>query len=261
MAIDWAAAETLLALGICPIGIADLGGFLRSFPGTLPACSIADLGSTWEPNLELIDRMGPALIYISPWNALAQAAVEDIAPVRISPIYAGKGRPLETARSFAEQIHSDFPQASDPGALAALENRHDRLRGVCAETREQPVLIVNLHGSGRFANVYGGSSMAGNVLEHIGMQNAWTERTNGFGFARIGIERLVEIKAASIVVIDQGEQTARALRILDASAIWKAVPVVRSGKTHLSPPLSIFGGLATAVNFAEWLVGALGRDG
>ena len=258
IAVDWAAAETLVMLGVCPIGIADLDGFRRSFPGSLPDRPVADLGSNWEPNLELIDRMHPARIYISPWNALSQSSLSRIAPVHINPIYAGDGRPLDKALSFARQIDSDFP-AIDINLLQAVEIRLESTRGLFAKTSRRQVLILNLHGSGRFANIYGGTSLAGNVLEHLGLENAWTAPTNGFGFARIGVDRLIEATEASIVIIGQGEQTSRALQQLQDSAIWKAVPAVQARRLHHSPPLSIFGGLASAVSFAEWAAGSLAR--
>lgn len=258
VAVDWAAAETLLMLGVSPIGIADLNGFHRSFPGGFPARPIADLGSSWEPNLELIDRMHPALIYISPWNALSQSALSSIAPVRISPIYANGGLPMDKAWAFARQVDQEFTRASQ-NTLPVLERRLESMRGLFLNAPGRAVLIVNLHVSGRFANVYSRTSLAGNVLAHLGLENTWREPTNGFGFARIGVDRLIEATDASIVIIGQGEQTSRALQALKDSAIWKAIPAVRAGRLHQSPPLSIFGGLASALSFAEWAAGSFAR--
>lgn len=255
VAVDWAAAETLLMLGISPIGIADLGGFRRSFPGRFPVRPIVDLGSNWEPNLELIERMGPKLIYISPWNALSQSMLSSIAPVHISPIYTGGGLPIDKALSFARQIDLNSAPTSN-NALPVMEQRLDRMRDVCAKAPRRSVLILNLHGSGRFANIHGRTSLAGSVLDYLGLENDWREPTNGFGFARIGLDRLFEAPDASVVIIGQGEQTSRALQALAVSAIWNAIPAVRMGRLHFAPPLSIFGGLASAVSFAEWAAGS-----
>ena len=261
VAIDWAAAETLLTLGLCPAGIADIRGFLASFGETAGPCSSADLGSPWEPNLELLDRMRPTVIYISPWNALSQSVLSEIAPIRISPVYDGTGQPLERALVFARQMLADFPETAKADVIAGLQQRLAAVGNHFGNGSQPQVLIVNLHGSGRFANVYGTTSMTGNVIAHLGLSNAWTEGTNGFGFARIGIERLIDTADASIIVVGQGEQTRRALQTVQRSAVWQAIPAVRQQRLFQSPPVSLFGGLASATQFAEWVARSLPRQG
>lgn len=261
VAVDWAAAETLVTAGIEPIGIADLQGFRETFPGAAIAASVAELGSRWEPNLELVEWLQPTLIYLASWSGMARPLLERIAPVEVCDIYGTAGDPLANALAFADRVLRTFPAAPDAGAVRSLQralvSSKDRLRDLSGRR----FLLLGLHGSGRFANVYGAGSLPGSVLAHLGLENGWTARTNGFGFANIGIEALIDRAESRIVLIDQGAQTRRALRVLEKSAIWQAVPAVREGRILLSEPLSIFGGIASAARFADWLSATVLRDG
>ncbi|ATN36715.1 hypothetical protein ACO34A_23290 (plasmid) [Rhizobium sp. ACO-34A] len=249
-AIDWAAAETLVAIGIMPVAIADLEGFRASF-SHLPAMDeTIDLGSTWEPNLELLDRLKPDAIYLPSWSGLSRPQLEQIAPVLLCDIHGRGGDPIYSAKQFAKSVLVDFPGNSGENAIQQLEKRLARLRGAA---RRQPVFLLNLRSSNRFVNVYAAGSLPDSALTHVGLQNAWQEPVNGFGFASIGAEKLVQASDASIVILNQNDRTAEMLARLNDNIIWTAIPAVRASRIHISPPVSVFGGLVSAASFSEWL--------
>jgi ABC-type Fe3+-hydroxamate transport system substrate-binding protein len=249
-AIDWAAAETLIAIGITPVAIADLGGFRASFSHLPEMNGTVDLGSTWEPNLELLDRLKPDAIYLPAWSSLSLAQLSDIAPVRLCDIHGTGGDPTERALRFAESLLVDFPSPSGEATIRQLDERLAQLAG---KAKPQPVFLLNLRSSNRFVNVYAGGSLPGSALMHVGLQNAWQGPVNGFGFASIGTEKLLQASDVSIVILNQNDRTAEMLARLNDSIFWSAIPAVRAGKIHVSPPVSVFGGLVSATTFAEWL--------
>lgn len=188
---------------------------------------------------------------------MSRPLLERIAPVEVCDIYGTGGDPLAQAVSFADRVLKTFPDAPGREVLSGLQRAlgasKDRLRA----TSDRRFLLVGLHGSGRFANIYGASSLPGSILAHLGLKNGWQAGTNSFGFANIGIEALIDVTESEIVLIDQGAQTRRALKVLAKSAIWQAVPMVRDGRNLMSEPLSIFGGIVSAARFADWLSTAL----
>lgn len=250
-AIDWAAAETLISIGIVPAAIADIGGFRSSFSHLPEMRETLDLGSVWEPNLELLDRLKPDLIYLASWSGLARKQLETIAPVRLCDIYGTSGDPIAKARAFAHGLQAAFPQSPKLNEIARLDERLSFFR---SSLRPREIFILNLRGNNRFVNVYSTGSLPGSALTYVGLQNAWQGKVNGFGFAAIGIEKLIEAPESAIIILDQKDQTARLLSALSENAIWRSLPAVRSGRVHVSPPVSIFGGLASATTFSEWLV-------
>ena len=83
LSLDWAAAETAQALGVTPVGMAQLADY-RIWSGGMPMpSSVVDVGLRMEPNLELIARLKPDLILIAPIQQGMQPLLQRIAPVRI----------------------------------------------------------------------------------------------------------------------------------------------------------------------------------
>jgi iron complex transport system substrate-binding protein len=144
----------------------------------------------------------------------------------------------------------DFPDAAEKNVIQKLS---ERLARVKATVKSEPVFLLNLRSTNRFVNVYAAGSLPGSALMHVGLENASQETVNGFGFASIGVERLLQVPNASIVILNQNARTAEMLSRLDDNIFWRASPAVHAGKVHVSPPVSVFGGLTSATAFAEWL--------
>src|SRR5690606_41021463 len=96
-ALEWASAETLIALAIAPVGVADIEGYRRWVvePG-LPAGTV-DLGLRTEPNLELLRWLSPDLLTTVPGYASGSPWLERIAPILPFEIYTERGTPYESA--------------------------------------------------------------------------------------------------------------------------------------------------------------------
>ncbi|MGB3760615.1 MAG: ABC transporter substrate-binding protein, partial [Rivularia sp. (in: cyanobacteria)] len=62
VALGWVYVEDLLALGIQPVGVADIEGY-QKFVNIQPqlAASVVDVGTRAEPNLEAIAQLEPDL--------------------------------------------------------------------------------------------------------------------------------------------------------------------------------------------------------
>lgn len=63
IALEWVYAENLLALGIQPVGVADIQGY-KQYVNVQPSLteSVVDVGTRQEPNLEAIAQLKPDLI-------------------------------------------------------------------------------------------------------------------------------------------------------------------------------------------------------
>lgn len=257
IALDWASAETLFALGVRPVAITDRDRFVAANPD-LVEHPVLDLGPPWEPNLELIDALSPSVIYTSNYTRLVEPKLRQIAPVIVSDLHGGRIDQIARCAAFARRIVEDPRTFAESAKLVALEAVLTDTEMRLASDEAPSVLCIFPHGNGRFVNVFGPNSFAGNVMRYVGLKNAWTAPTNANGFDYVGIERLAVIEGAHLVVLGDGRGVDRALKALDASPLWHSNDAVRRGAITVFPNVAMYGALPTAARFSRQLVETLG---
>lgn len=253
VALDWASSETLISLGLIPLGITERDRFVEAYPEFPETAAIQDLGAPWEPNLELIDVLSPSVIYTSSYTRLVEPQLRRIADVVVSDLHGGRVDQVERCIAFAASLVERFPAQANAGRLAEMQKAWERCRNRLAASAP-PVLCVFLHSNGRFANAFGPNSFAGNIMAHVGLRNAWPGPTNSNGFDYVGIEALAAAPTRHMIVLGNGQGTVRALRTLDKSALWRAIPAVQASGVRVFPDIAMYGAFPTAVRFASLLV-------
>jgi len=91
---DWALAETLLALGIPPIGVVAANDWSRFVVEPALPTQTADLGLQQEVNFELLAELRPDLILLSPFLANFEPQLRKIAETMSLSVYDDNGPPL-----------------------------------------------------------------------------------------------------------------------------------------------------------------------
>jgi ABC-type Fe3+-hydroxamate transport system substrate-binding protein len=135
--------------------------------------------------------------------------------------------------------------------LAGAERRFDAYRSRIAALHPLPVLLVNFM-DGRHVRVYGGSGLYQNVLERIGVTNAWTGETNYWGFSTVGIERLATREDLRLIAFEPIPADTRPT--LERSPLWSRLPFVKAGHVSVLPSVLMFGAMPSALRFARLLV-------
>lgn len=258
VSMDLPFTEMVLALGLEPAAIANVQLY-RRLVGIPPAPPNAvDLGPLTEPNLELLQYLRPDLILAASWQASALAAIERIAPVHWLPTFSREQKPLDFTRELLTRV----------AALAQREKQAEVLRheadiaitqastGLRAHA-DRPVYLLRFAEDGRRSAIFGPSSLVGDVLARAGLRNAFTGRTNVWGTASIGIERLVETPDALIIHFERGAETIRAMGRLVESPIWNALPAVRARRVLGMPVIHPNGAIVSATRFARQLLAAI----
>ncbi|MCE8459409.1 ABC transporter substrate-binding protein, partial [Rhodovulum sulfidophilum] len=98
VALDWALAETLVALGVAPLAVAEAPLYAKRVVVPALPPGTADAGLRSWPNLEALRALRPDLVVALEGYGIAPARLEAIAPVRALPIYTAARRPLALAR-------------------------------------------------------------------------------------------------------------------------------------------------------------------
>ncbi|HEY0212957.1 MAG TPA: iron-siderophore ABC transporter substrate-binding protein [Paenirhodobacter sp.] len=253
-AIDWAMAETAVALGHPPVAVAELTQFRPTAPDPLPT-DTTDLGLRGAPNLEALTLIAPDLILSSNYYTFVQPRLEQIAPVLAPTLFVPGENPfpkvMAALRTLAERL--DDPQ-SGIRAQDIAQNRLAALARDLAPHRDRPLCLINL-GDARHLRVFGHDSLFDGTLRRLGLSNAWTSAT-AFGFnAPVPMERLIAYPDATLIVI--GDIPPQARRSLATGALWNSLPPVRAGRVRFLPDIHPFGGIPSALVFADRLARAL----
>lgn len=252
VALDWTLAETLLALGVTPLGVAQIDAY-RSWGGKQMPDAVTDVGLRAQPNLELLASLDPERILISPMYASLEPRLSHIAPVKMVSIYLAEGdtwsNMLAATRELARLV--DRPEAARQ-LIDATEDHLARLRKKIPEN-VPPLLLVQFMDA-RHVRVSGAGSLHQAVFERLGLESAWNGPTNDWGFSLVGLEELAGIDAQLVVIepLPTGVEER-----LDASGLWQNLTAVRRHEVLYLPPVWGFGGLPSARRFADLLAEAL----
>lgn len=95
------------------------------------------------------------------------------------------------------------------------------------------------------------------VLKQLGLRNAWTEKTNQWGYSLVSIRELFNVAEARLVVLESAFPVGIENHI-DTSGMWRYLPSVRRGDFIVLPSSFWIAGVhPSALRFAESLVEAL----
>lgn len=252
--LEWTSAEMVVSLGVAPLAVGDTGGYRDWVAGPALPDTTLDLGARSEPSLELLSELRPDLIAGAYGYGFDESAFARLAPTFNVPFYSGRQAPyaeaervtLELGRRLGREAEADRLVA---GTRTAIGKARIRLAG----RAQKPVCVVSLFDD-RHVRIYGTGSLLQDVLDRLGLVNAWTGTTNEWGFSTVGIEELVAVGDARLISLDPIPPHIR-IRIA-RSTLWANLPCVRSGQVRTIPPVWPFGGLAAAGRFAGFMAEA-----
>jgi ferric hydroxamate transport system substrate-binding protein len=249
--MDWALAETMLALGQRPIGIVAAGDWARFVVEPALPPGTVDLGLQQEINFELLASLKPDLILTSPFIEEAEPTLRHIGRTLRVSIFEKSAVPLSQPRAIARILGEQLgcPDAAEE-FLRTSEGLLDSYRSRIAKLRSAPVLLVNFIDP-RHVRVYAGAGLYQNVLDRIGLSNAWTGETNYWGFATVGVEKLATARDVRLIAFQPIPADVR--HTLQQSPLWTQLPFVRAGHVAELPTMFMFGAMPAALRFARLL--------
>lgn len=254
-AIDWAMLETAQALGHTPAAACELMRYREdSGHDTLPA-DVVDLGLRGTPNLELLQLVRPDFILSSNYYSEIEARLSHIAPVVSLPFFLPGEPPLPKAIA---NLHVLADALSDPAAgrraEARVETMFARVAARVARYAERPFLVIEV-GDSRHVRTFGTDSLFGGALDRLGLSNAWADRTQFAFSAPVPIESLAPFADAWIVMA--AGVPVEAVPGLTRSVLWGRLGPVAEGRVLTLPEVYGFGGVPSALRFANLLADAL----
>lgn len=257
VALEWAYAEDVLALGVQPVGVADIKGYNEyvRIPVML-AAGVQDVGTRQQPSLEKLRALKPDLILTTRLRAAQnypQLAV--IAPTLVFDTYGGKSQYGEMRSTFSVIAGALGRSGTARQVLSNLDARLDRVRG-------------DLKAAGRggegfvFAQAYTGgggtptmrlftkNSMVSQILERLGLVNAWKAQPQPYGFTEVSLEALAGLNTKNFLYVTQKEDAMFAAPSI--KPLWQGLPFVKAGRAYgLDERTWTFGGPLSALTLAN----------
>ncbi|KAB7898331.1 Fe(3+)-hydroxamate ABC transporter substrate-binding protein FhuD [Rouxiella sp. S1S-2] len=257
IALEWLPAELLIALGVMPMGVADIRNYNLWVEEPRLAPSVIEVGQRTAPNLELMQQMKPSLILISQGYGPKASQLEPISPVLTVTANDGSGQPLQQA------IRSLHKLAEYLGLQTRAAQHLQQYQQVLAQTRDsvksvadQPVLLFSFLDK-RHVLVFGEGSLLQEVLTDVGLTNAWNGEKNFWGSATVGIERLASIKHARALCFNHGSEALMAE--VSKTPLWQSLPFVREDQLSVVPAVWFYGATFCAMRFCHILSTTLGK--
>lgn len=240
MALEWSLVEHALALGVQPVGVADVEGYreLVNVPLELNA-DAADVGTRQEPSIEAIAALEPGLILAIDWrheaihdqlSALAPTILvpfdvrgDEIIPLqnlrdRVIMVGAALNRPAEASEMHAhmEQVLAEQASRLEEAGLAG-----SRFVFAYWYTNDaQPTLRL-------FSNEH----IVGEAIATLGIENAWEGEGEDSGFSTVGYEALASLPEDIHFVFVPANESAFEEQ-LATDPILSSLPFVQDGRAY-----------------------------
>lgn len=262
--LNWTQAEMLLTLGMTPVGVTSINGY-KEWQSNTPVLpdGVQELGLRSEPSLEAIAALKPDLILGYQWrhNRII-SELEAIAPTVLFTQY-----PLTDNSSYYHRMQSIFRSVARLiGQTALAEEKLREMQQLMDQARRRiqqagmtghSVVVGKFVGMGLGLRVYADASMAGAIVNELGLVNSWHSALPGRDFTHIDLLKLTTIGNASLLII--GSQPGD-LPAMTRSPVWQAIPAVREERVHYLPALWSFGGPLSASRMATAIVSQLAPE-
>lgn len=251
--LDWTIAETLLAIDAPVSGVAQIPAYHDWVGEPRIPDHVTDLGLRQQPNFELMAQSPPEGFLISPMLEGLTPKLARLAPVTSLALYTPEEETWPEIVRFTRELGALTHREAQANALI------EETDALMAQLGEQvpasaPLLMIQFMDE-RHVRIFGDNSLYEAVLTQLGLENAWQETTNAWGFSLTGIEALTRYPNATLVIVDPLPVGVEAR--LARNGLWQRLPAVEAERVQHLAPVWSFGALPSAQRFARELTAAL----
>ncbi|MCM4077528.1 ABC transporter substrate-binding protein [Paractinoplanes hotanensis] len=266
VSLEWGLTENLVALGVKPVGQADVKGY-NAWDKSAPIdAGTPDVGTRGEPSLDAIAALKPDLVVTTsdlPANVIQQIAkITKVLTLRGSDGADPIGYMRKTVTTLAQATGT---RTQGEKLLTDFDAKIAAGKDALAKAGRAGAPFVMTDGWVESGNVslrmYTPNSFFGGIAKELGLENQWTSGGDkDYGLAQTDVEGLTKITDAQTTFVyvandaDGGDFT----DALKSNAVWKQLPFVKESKVKRIPDgIWMFGGPASATAFVDALTAAL----
>ncbi|MEU6390992.1 iron-siderophore ABC transporter substrate-binding protein [Streptomyces sp. NPDC046939] len=262
---EWNVVESLVTLGVDPVGVADVKGYTTWDKAAPLVGSPKDIGTRGEPSMDTIAGLAPDLIVAT--TDLSASAVKQMK--KIAPVLQ------VTSANGADQIGQMNDTldviAKATGKETAAKAARTEFEAKVAEGRKAlkdaglagtRVAMADGYSASNQVSVraYTSGSQLGAVNEALGLKNAWKPKGDkDYGLATTDVEGLTGLgEDTRFLYIGNKSETDVFTKDLADNSVWKSLPFVKSGHVHrLDDGIWMFGGPKSMELYIDAVVSTL----
>ncbi|MEU3461954.1 iron-siderophore ABC transporter substrate-binding protein [Streptomyces sp. NPDC006733] len=265
VATEWNVVESLLTLGVNPVGVADVKGYTAWDTAAPLQNAPKDIGTRGEPSMDTIAALSPDLIVAT--NDLPVAAVKQLR--KIAPVLELNAADAADQIGRMKQNLDLIARATGTAAAATQANKEfdakiaaGRKQLAAAGLAGHPVAFADAYVASNQVSIrpYTSGSLIGAVNTALGLKNAWKvpgDKSYGLGTTDVeGLSGLGDVEFAYIG--NAGEPSDPFTKDLAKNAAWTTLPFVQQGNVHRLPDgIWMFGGPKSLQAYVDALLIAL----
>lgn len=267
VSLEWGLTENLVALGVKPIGQADVKGYNKYDTVTPIDAATPDVGTRGEPSLDAIVGLKPDLVVTTvdlPATVIDQLSKQ----VKVLALRGSDGAdPIGYMRKTvttlgqatgktaeAQKLLADF-DAKVAGAKAKL--------AAAGKTGAPFTMADGWIDAGTVSlRMYTPGSFFGGIGKELGLTNQWTEGGDkDYGLAQTDMEGLTKITNPDntfVYVANKADGGDEFVKAFTGNAVWKQLPFVKNQHVERIPDgIWMFGGPPSAAAYIDALLAAL----
>ncbi|MFJ7239503.1 iron-siderophore ABC transporter substrate-binding protein [Streptomyces olivaceus] len=267
VATEWNVVESLVSLGVDPVGVADVKGY-KTWDSAVPLKNDPkDIGTRGEPSMDAVASLAPDLIVAT--TDLPPAAVKqlrEVAPV-IEVVSADGGGQIDRMLGNVDLIAkatgtSDRAESLREEFEAKVAEGGKALAGAGEDGKNFAFADGYVASNQVTIRPYTATSLIGEVNEAIGLKNAWTVKGDAaYGLGSTDVEGLTELPEDTRFAYIGNEDDPSATPFggeLAENSVWKSLPFVKGGDVHrLDDGIWMFGGPGSMEAYIDAVVAAL----
>lgn len=262
---EWNVVETLITLGVDPVGVADVPGYTAWDTAAALPKGVKDIGTRGEPSVDTVAALNPDLIVgTTDLSESAIAQLEKIAPVVVV-------RSADASRQIDQMVDNVNLVAEATGTEDKAKTEIASFEKAIADGKEK-LASAGLAGTklafadgwqeGNQVSVrpYVTGSLIADINTELGLVDPWgLEGDKDYGLSSTDVEGLTKLGDARFAYIannaDAGDPFADGLK---DNAVWNSLPFVQSKHTYRLPDgIWMFGGTAAMKQYISAIVDAL----
>lgn len=263
VALEWTYAEALLAVGVQPVGVADIAGYNAwvKIPVELSP-DVVDVGTRQAPNLEVLASLSPDLIIAPSFRVEGNYdELSAIAPTMVFDNYP-------TAMTHYENMKETFSAIADlvgkaeegEAVLAEMETKFAEARAKLEEAglAGEKFVLVQAYSSDNQAQVriFTDNALATQVAMQLGLENGWDDDPQPFGFSTVSVEALPALGDLHFFYVVQDDDNVFASSAI--APLWENLEFVKNGHAYpLGGDTWLFGGPYSVELLADIIVQTL----
>lgn len=261
VALEWALVEDLLAVGVKPVGVADVKGYNTWVSAQPVDKSTKDVGLRQEVSLDAVAELDPDLILGDSTNTCGKTLEQF---EKITDVLCFKGTDPKDNFGYMQDQFSAI--ATAVGKKDEAKKQLDALDQKIADGKEK-LAAAGLEGK-QFAGahgwtdkgapvvrMFGQNSLGSDIAERMGMKNGWKGKTDEWGLATTDVEGLTKLGDVHFFYIAPEDNIFKTT--LPKNRIWKNLSFVEKKQVYeLDGGTWLFGGPTSAGQFVDEIVKA-----